>query len=62
VLIGVMLLKFLLPAFSQWSGQQYEVLISARNFAIVVAFILIVSLVAGIYPAMCFHLSILLPH
>ncbi|MEP7107183.1 MAG: ABC transporter permease [Ferruginibacter sp.] len=51
VAIGVLVLKLLLPAFSTWVGQSYHFKLDAGNIAIVSGFILIISLVAGIYPA-----------
>ena len=51
VLLGVLLLKLLLPVFSQWTGQQYVFLLTSENVAIIAAFILTISFVAGIYPA-----------
>lgn len=51
VAIGVLILKLLLPAFSRWVGQSYNFSLTGGNIAIVSGFILILSLVAGIYPA-----------
>jgi putative ABC transport system permease protein len=51
VILGVLLLKLLLPAFSQWTSQQYSFSFTKSNIAIVSAFILIISILAGIYPA-----------
>jgi putative ABC transport system permease protein len=51
VIIGVALLKVLLPAFSAWIGQSYDFSFSAGNVLIIVVFILFISTVAGIYPS-----------
>ncbi|HSU27640.1 MAG TPA: ABC transporter permease, partial [Chitinophagaceae bacterium] len=51
VLLGVVMLKLLLPAFSTWIGQSYDFPLSAGNLAIIAGFILVISFVAGIYPA-----------
>jgi putative ABC transport system permease protein len=51
VTIGVLLLKFMLPVFSNWLGQPYDFRLTPVNIGIVAGFILVISLVAGIYPA-----------
>ena len=51
VLIGVVLLKLLLPVFSAWIGQPYEFSFTPVNVLIIAGFIIFISLIAGIYPA-----------
>jgi putative ABC transport system permease protein len=51
VLLGIVLLKLLLPLFSQWIGQPYVFELSYRNILIILGFIISVSVIAGIYPA-----------
>jgi putative ABC transport system permease protein len=51
VLLGVLLVKLLLPGFSQWLGQSYSLDFSPLNLLITLGFIAFVSLIAGIYPA-----------
>src|SRR4030095_12138360 len=51
VLIGVLLLKLLLPSFSEWIGQPYEFSFTPVNILLISGFITIISLIAGIYPA-----------
>ena len=51
VIIGVLLLKLLLPVFSNWIGQPYDFPLTIVNILIVAGFILFISLIAGIYPA-----------
>lgn len=51
VLAGVILARLLLPGFSNWLGQPYAFPISATNLLIMLGFIVIVSLLAGLYPA-----------
>jgi putative ABC transport system permease protein len=51
VTLGVLLVILLLPAFSTWVGQSYGFSLTVFNVSIVVGFILIISLVSGIYPA-----------
>jgi putative ABC transport system permease protein len=51
VLIGVMLFKMVLPAFSKWIGQPYQFSFTGVNLLILFALILFISVIAGIYPA-----------
>ena len=51
VLIGVLLLKLILPAFSTWIGQPYEFSFTLENILIITGFIIFISIIAGIYPA-----------
>ena len=51
VLVGVGLIYLLLPLFSQWIGQPYHFEFSATNSLIIGGFILVISAIAGIYPA-----------
>jgi len=51
VVIGIVLLKLLLPPFSTWIGQPYHFPLSLTNISIVASFVLFISLIAGIYPA-----------
>lgn len=52
VLLGVMLMQLVLPAFSRWTGQLYHFDFSVQNMLTIAGFILFVSFVAGVYPAM----------
>ncbi len=51
VLIGVVILKLILPAFSNWIGQHYDFSFSVTNVLIISGFVLFMSVIAGIYPA-----------
>jgi putative ABC transport system permease protein len=51
VLIGVLLLKLILPAFSTWIGQPYEFSLTIVNILTITGFIIFISVIAGIYPA-----------
>jgi putative ABC transport system permease protein len=51
VLLGLVLLQLMLPAFSTWIGQPYHFSFTLTNLLIIAGFILFVSMVAGIYPA-----------
>lgn len=51
VLLGVTLVRLLMPAFSSWLGQPYEFPLNATNVGIMLGFVLVVSLLAGFYPA-----------
>ncbi|MEP7373275.1 MAG: ABC transporter permease [Chitinophagaceae bacterium] len=51
VTVGVLLVKLLLPALSTWVGQPYGFSLTFFNTVIVTGFILIISFVSGIYPA-----------
>ncbi|HZI52796.1 MAG TPA: ABC transporter permease [Chitinophagaceae bacterium] len=51
VMIGIILLRLILPGFSTWIGQPYEFPLSIVNVLIIAGFVLFISLIAGIYPA-----------
>ncbi len=51
VIVGVLLLKLILPAFSTWTGQPYNFPFSIVNILIILGFILFISTIAGLYPA-----------
>ncbi|MEP6948479.1 MAG: ABC transporter permease [Ginsengibacter sp.] len=51
VIIGVFLLKIILPGFSAWIGATYDFNFTVTNICIIVGFVVLVSLTAGIYPA-----------
>jgi putative ABC transport system permease protein len=51
VLSAVLLVKLLLPVFSQWLGQSYKLDFSLTNLLTIVSFIIFISLIAGIYPS-----------
>lgn len=49
--IALGLLRLALPALSSWMGQSYVISYNATNIAILIGFVLLVSLVSGFYPA-----------
>jgi len=51
VLAGVVLFKMLLPLFSQWTGQVYSFPLTGTNIAVILGFIIIISIISGLYPA-----------
>ena len=51
VLVGVLFLKLILPAFSTWIGQPYDFSLTLVNILIITGFIIFISAIAGIYPA-----------
>jgi len=51
VLFGVVAVRLLLPVFSQWLGQSYNFDFSPTNLLVISAFVLFISVTAGIYPA-----------
>jgi len=51
VMLGALTVKLLLPVFSQWLGQSYSFDFSPTNLLIISAFVLFISVTAGIYPA-----------
>ena len=51
VLIGVFLFEILLPAFSSWTGQPYSFQLDTKNILLILGFIILIAVVAGIYPA-----------
>jgi putative ABC transport system permease protein len=51
VFLGVVIFKAILPAFSTWLGQPYYFPLLSVNILIIFAFIIFISVVAGIYPA-----------
>jgi putative ABC transport system permease protein len=52
VLAGVMILKLVLPPFAAWIGQPYEFPLTLTNILLLLAFIVIIAGLAGIYPAL----------
>ncbi len=51
VILGIALLKLVLPPFSTFMGQPYYFALTVKNISIIVAAVVLVSAVAGIYPA-----------
>ncbi len=51
VLAGVLLFKLLLPSFSQWTEQEYSFDFNRNNVLLIPGFILLIAIIAGIYPA-----------
>ncbi|MEP6513681.1 MAG: ABC transporter permease [Parafilimonas sp.] len=51
VFLGVLIFKSVLHAFSTWIGQPYDFPLDAKNIFIILAFIIFISTIAGIYPA-----------
>ena len=51
VAIGILLLAGMLPIFSSWIGQPYQLEITAINLAYVIGFILLIAAFAGFYPS-----------
>ncbi len=51
VCLGVLIFKLVLPEFSRWIGQPYNFQLTGINLLIILAFILFISAIAGIYPA-----------
>jgi putative ABC transport system permease protein len=51
VLTGIAVLKLVLPAFSNWIGQPYNFPLSFINVLLIAGFVLLLSVIAGIYPA-----------
>lgn len=51
VFLGVLVFKITLPWFSQWIGQPYDFQLSIANVSLILAFVLCVSFISGIYPA-----------
>jgi len=51
VFIGLALFKILLPAFSSWTGQSYSFELDVKNILLIIGFIILIAVVAGIYPA-----------
>jgi len=51
VVLGVVIFKTTLPAFSTWIGQSYQFPITPENVLIILGCIVFISAVAGIYPA-----------
>ncbi|HMG88577.1 MAG TPA: ABC transporter permease [Chryseolinea sp.] len=52
VVLGVSIVKAILPSFSAWIAQPYTFDLTLLNVVIICAFILCVSLISGIYPAL----------
>jgi len=51
VIVGVMIFKIILPPFSAWIGQFYTFSFTGTNLLILLAFIALLSVISGIYPA-----------
>ncbi|MEO8763752.1 MAG: ABC transporter permease [Ginsengibacter sp.] len=51
VIIAIFLLNIILPAFSTWIGSAYDFYFTVKNIFIALGFVILVSLIAGIYPA-----------
>ncbi len=51
VLTGVTLFKLLLPSFSQWLEQVYIFNLDLKNISYIVGFIILIAIIAGIYPS-----------
>ncbi|MBC7947106.1 MAG: FtsX-like permease family protein, partial [Chitinophagaceae bacterium] len=51
VLLGIGLIYALLPLFSQWVGQPYELNLSLTGVLLIAGFVLSIAAIAGIYPA-----------
>ncbi len=51
VTIGVLLVSLTLPKFSAWIGQPYDISISLFNCLLLIGFVLLISIIAGLYPA-----------
>ena len=51
VMIGIGLLKSVLPLFSLWIGQPYELNITLANTLTVAGFIIVIAVVSGFYPS-----------
>lgn len=49
--LGVALVQLLLPVFSSWTGQSYQFDLTTNNIALIAGFILLISFIAGTYPA-----------
>ncbi|MFL5741292.1 MAG: ABC transporter permease [Flavisolibacter sp.] len=51
VTLGLILLKLVLPYFSQWLGTDYRFEINLSHIVLLLSFVIVISLIAGIYPA-----------
>jgi putative ABC transport system permease protein len=51
VSLGVLMLKIVLPAFETWLGQSYSFNLNVANLLTIFGFIIFMSVIAGIYPA-----------
>ncbi len=51
VLVGIILLKMILPAFSAWIGANYQFDFTVANIFIIICFVILISAIAGIYPS-----------
>ena len=51
VTIGVLLLRMILPGFSAWIGTTYDFHFTITNISIIFGFVILISLIAGIYPS-----------
>ena len=48
---GILLFKIVLPFFSEWIGQPYYFPLTAFNLLIILACVVLISVIAGLYPA-----------
>ena len=51
VLIGISLVRIVLPTFSAWIGQPYDLTVTLFNCTVLIGLILLISIIAGLYPA-----------
>ncbi|HYJ38526.1 MAG TPA: ABC transporter permease [Chitinophagaceae bacterium] len=51
VIIGLLLVKIMLPGFSSWIGQPYSISFTTSNCLLLIGFVLLISIIAGLYPA-----------
>lgn len=51
VVLAVLLSKSMMPLFSRWIGQVYFLPLNAPTILVIAAFVLFISIVAGIYPS-----------
>jgi putative ABC transport system permease protein len=51
VVLGILLLKMILPAFSDWMAQRYSFPITPDRVLLILGFILAISCISGLYPA-----------
>jgi putative ABC transport system permease protein len=49
--LGILILKIVLPSFGTWLAQSYSFALNGTNLLIILGFIIFISAVAGIYPA-----------
>jgi putative ABC transport system permease protein len=49
--LGILFFKIVLPFFSEWIGQPYYFPLSVTNLLMILACVILISIIAGIYPA-----------